>query len=99
VIEVTQMEPSAKKPRLSFEADFNIASTSFSHNEILEISNTDINISKTENIIDNITISNIILKTFDVINFDLKNLLNNHIVGRAILDSTNIFYKDSINIF
>jgi len=38
-----------------------------------------------ENKIQNINMADIVLKTHDAINFDLKNLLNSHMLGKAIL--------------
>lgn len=76
-----------KKPRLlsleecstsstcSINSTSSIASTSYFTNETLEA--PVIIEKKTENVI--------ILKTYDVINFDVKSLLKNHIIGRAIL--------------
>jgi len=77
---VEYTEPFAKKLRLSFseESDSTSAATFFS-NETLEISNT------IENKIQNINMADIVLKTHDAINFDLKNLLNSHMLGKAIL--------------
>lgn len=96
IIELTQTEnklaqadnePLAKKPRLlsleecstsstcSINSTSSIASTSYFTNETLEA--PVIIEKKTENVI--------ILKTYDVINFDVKSLLKNHIIGRAIL--------------
>jgi len=77
---VEYTEPFAKKLRLSFseESDSTSTATSFS-NETLEMSNA------MENKIQNINMADIVLKTHDAINFDLKNLLNSHILGKAIL--------------
>lgn len=71
IIQFTEIDPLTKRPRLSLSPDSNksIASTSF-HSEPLETSNI------IENKKKNIDITNIVLKVCDVINFDIRNLLN-----------------------
>lgn len=80
ILDLTETkEPLTKRPKVSLSSEFDKTSTSSydSLNEtsqVSNISNDDIN-----NMINNV------LNTYDVINFDLKGLLKNHIIGRAIL--------------
>lgn len=96
-------QPPEKRPRFSHTytlSDSDIPSTSSS---IVcdEIEDTNIDSNDGEANIHNDIITNI-LKTSDVTNFNLKNLLNNHIIGRAILlkyEKTNsIDNKDRNNL-
>lgn len=74
-------ESVAKISKLSFLTECNTASTSsnISLNEIPTISNN----SSTE--VQIISVDNIVLKAYDIFNFDLRSLLNSHIMRRAML--------------
>ncbi|KAL0110646.1 hypothetical protein PUN28_013911 [Cardiocondyla obscurior] len=69
-----------KKPKYVF-VDYDVASTS-SSNYFDETENTN---SDSDNTVINNDIITGVLKVSDINNFNLKNLLNNHIIGKAIL--------------
>lgn len=57
-----------------------VPSSSNLFHEVEDISNTSCNID-----VNTYSIADIVLKANNVLNFDIKNLLNNHIIGRVII--------------
>lgn len=67
-----------------------VPSSSNSFHEIKEISN----LHNDKSDVNEYSMANIVLKANDIINFDMKSLLNSHIVGRALL----IKYEKGLSI-